>query len=82
MRRVFLIMATISVAISAFAGVSVTSPASGATVSSPVHFVASASSSANSIASMIIWIDGYKKYTTYSSKLDTYISVGSGSRLR
>lgn len=79
MRKLSLVAAMLFAALSAFAGVSVSSPSSGSTVGSPVHFVASASSSANSIASMIIYVDGNKMYTKYASSLDTYISLGNGS---
>jgi hypothetical protein len=65
---------------SAFAGVSVTSPASGATVSSPAHFVASASSSTSApIASMMIYVDNKALYTVYSNHLDTSLSLSTGA---
>ena len=79
MRKLSLIAGMLFAAMSAFAGVSVSSPTSGSTVGSPVHFVASASSSSNSIASMIVYVDGNKMYTKYASSLDTYISLGTGS---
>ncbi len=66
------------VATSCFAGVSVSSPANGSTVGSPVHFVASASGS-TTIASMIIYVDGNRDYLVYRNSLDTYISLGKGS---
>jgi hypothetical protein len=79
MRTTVLIVATVFAALSAFAGVSVSSPTAGSTVGSPVHFVASASSSANSIASIVVYVDGNKMYTKYASSIDTYISLGTGS---
>lgn len=79
MRKLSLIAAMLFAALSAVAGITVSSPSSGSTVGSPVHFVASASSSANSIASIVVWIDGTKKYIKYASSIDTYISLGSGS---
>ncbi len=64
----------------AFAGsVSVSSPASGSTVGSPVHFVASATSGAP-ITGMKLYVDGVSKYATSSNKIDTSISLASGSR--
>ena len=65
---------------SAFAGVSVSSPTPGSHVGSPVKFVASATSSTgHPIASMIIYVDNVKKYTTYSASLSTSIAVsGTG----
>ncbi len=65
------------VATSCFAGVTISSPANGSTVGSPVHFTASASG--YSAASMILYVDGSQKYTTYSGSLDTYVSLGTGS---
>ena len=64
----------------AFAGsVSVSSPSSGSTVGSPAHFVASATSGAP-ITGMKIYVDGSSKYSTGSNKIDTYLSLASGSR--
>ena len=66
---------------SAFAGVSVSSPGSGATVQSPVHFVASATSSCSKgVASMGIYTSaGVLAYTVSGSKLDTSLALGSGT---
>lgn len=66
------------VATSCFAGVSISAPANGSTVGSPVHFVASASG-ATTIASMIIYVDGNQNYLVYANSLDTAISLGAGS---
>lgn len=64
---------------SAFAGVTVTSPTSGATVSSPAHFVASATSSTSAkISSMMIYVDNKAMYTVYSNHLDKYLSLSTG----
>lgn len=65
-------------AVTAFAGVTVSSPAPGATSSSPVHFVASASS-VNPVSSMTVYVDGVSKYQLFSNHLDTYIALGGGS---
>ena len=64
-------------AVPAFAGITVTSPANGSTVSSPVHVVASASSS-NPIAAMRVYVDNVSVYLTYSNSIDTYITLSSG----
>jgi hypothetical protein len=59
-------------------GVTVSSPSPGATVGSPVHFVANASGSAP-ISSMIVYVDDQQQYLTYNNSLDTNINVGAGS---
>jgi hypothetical protein len=65
----------------AFAGVTVTSPTSGSTSSSPVHFVASATTSCSKgVAAMGIYTAPYQKaYTVFGSHLDTYLSLGAGT---
>ena len=69
----------ILMSIPAFAGVSITSPSNGATVSSPVHVVASASSDAGkSTSSMIVYIDNKNSYTAYSNHLDTSLAMAAG----
>jgi len=63
-------------------GVSVSSPASGSTVGSPVHFVATAGSTscAKGVASMGIYKAPYQlAYTVSGTKLDTYLSLSAGS---
>lgn len=68
-------------ALPAVAGVSVSSPASGATSGSPVHFVAKASSScAKGISAMGIYTAaGQLAYTVSGASMDTNLSMGSGS---
>ncbi len=63
-----------------FAGVTISSPANGATVASPVHVVASASSS-NPITSMRIYVDNVSVYNNSSNKIDTSLSMTPGSHL-
>lgn len=66
----------------AFAGVSVSSPASGTTVGSPVHFVASASSPAcaKGVSAIGIYTAPYQlAYKVNGSKLDTYLTMSAGS---
>ncbi len=57
--------------------VTVTSPTSGSSTVSPVHFVASATSS-YTVSSMMIYVDNNAVYTVYTSSLNTYISMGTG----
>ena len=66
----------------AVAGVSVSSPATGATSGSPVHFVASATSPACSkgVAAMGIYTaPGKLAYTVNGAKMDTNLSMSSGT---
>src|SRR6204780_453711 len=64
----------------AFAGVSVSSPANGITVSSPVQFVASASSSCSKGISAIGIYTGPDQlvYTVQGAKLNTLINLNPG----
>lgn len=62
----------------AAATVSITAPTSGSTAASPVHFVASATSS-STITHFNIYIDGTKVYGGDVSRLDAYVSASSGS---
>jgi hypothetical protein len=67
---------------SALAGVTVYSPTSGSTDSSPVHFVASGSSPdcSKGIGGMGIYTAPYKlAYKVSGSKIDTYLSLGNGT---
>jgi hypothetical protein len=56
---------------------SVSSPSSGATVNSPAHVVASASSS-NPILAMRVYVDGLAVYFTFDKSIDTLIWMASG----
>jgi hypothetical protein len=73
--RLFCLFAALSAA--AFAGVTVSSPTSGSTVGSPVHFVASATS-ANPITGMRIYIDSVDVYHVSAGKIDTSLAVAAG----
>ena len=68
-------------ALPAVAGVSVTTPTSGSTSGSPVHFVASAwSGCAKGVSAMGIYTaPGKLAYTVNGAKLDTYLSMGNGT---
>lgn len=73
-------LATFAMASAAMAGtVTISTPSSGATVKSPFHLVASASSS-TSISGMSVYVNGAKVKSTTSSKIDTYISTSTGSK--
>jgi hypothetical protein len=65
----------------AYAGVTLTSPGNGVTVGSPVHFVASGSSSCSKgIAAMGIYTAPYVlAHLTSASKLDTHLTLKSGT---
>lgn len=68
-------------ALPAVAGVYVTSPSSGSTSGSPVHFVATATSSACSkgVSAMGIYTaPGKLAYTVNGAKMDTYLSMANG----
>jgi polyvinyl alcohol dehydrogenase (cytochrome) len=62
--------------------VTVNAPANGSQVNSPVQFVASAASPncASGVASMRIYTaPGQSAYTTYSSSLNTYLTLSAGT---
>jgi hypothetical protein len=59
--------------------VTITSPADGATVTSPIHVVASESSSLSATA-MKVYLDGTGVYTVNNSDtVDTSVTAGSGA---
>lgn len=65
-------------AASSFAGVTISSPVSGSTDSSPVHFAASASSSLP-ITAMRIYVDNNSVYLTSSNQINTSIPMAVGA---
>ena len=69
------------VAPAAFASVSVSSPSNGGTVQSPVHFVATATTSCSKgVASVGIYTaPGVLAFTGNGSKLDTQLSLNTGT---
>ena len=71
----------LAVATSAFAGVSVTTPWSGSTVGTSVHYVASGSSSTckDGVASMGIYVDNDLKYVAQGDQINTYMSFSPGA---
>jgi len=66
-------------AISAFATVSVSSPGNGKTVSSPVNYVASATTGCSKgVASMGIYVDNTLTYVVQSKSMNTDLKLPSG----
>jgi phospholipase C len=65
----------------AFATVTVTSPTNGTAVTSPVHYVASATAAtcAKGVASMGVYVDGTKIYVVKGATLNTEITMSAGS---
>jgi len=59
-------------------GVSVSSPANGSTVGSPMHVVASAGTG-HPISAMRVYLDGNSMYTANSGQIDTTIPAANGS---
>jgi hypothetical protein len=59
-------------------GVTVCSPAAGATTGSPVHVTAAAKSAAP-ITAMRIYVDNVSKYLVNASTIDTSLSIASGT---
>jgi phospholipase C len=66
----------------ALASVSVSSPTSGATVSSPVSYVATASTTtcAKGVASMGIYVNNKLVYVVDAAKMNTTLSLGAGAQ--
>ena len=65
----------------AFATVTVTAPATGATVTSPVHYEASATTTtcAKGVASMGVYVDGIRIYVVDATTMNTEIAMAVGS---
>jgi phospholipase C len=65
----------------AFATVTVSSPVTGSTLTSPVHYVASATTTtcATGVASMGIYVDNVKTYVVNATTVNTEISMSVGS---
>lgn len=73
-----LLLTTMTLATASFAGVTVSSPAAGSTLGSPVHFVASATST-HPITAMRIYVDSVSAYLVSASSLDTSVAMSAGS---
>jgi hypothetical protein len=79
LKNTFQTMASILLlTVASYAGVTVSSPSSGSTVGSPVHFYATGSMT-GSVVQMQIYDNGTLKYKVSGSKIDTYLSMASGS---
>lgn len=79
MKHLFVLMAMF--AIPAFATVTVTSPTTGSSAASPIHFVASATTTCSSgVSSMGIYTAPYVlAYKVSGSKLNTYLTLSPGT---
>jgi hypothetical protein len=60
-------------------GVTVCSPAPGATISSPVHVTAAARSGAGPITAMRIYVDNVSKFFVKATSLDTNLALAAGT---
>ena len=63
----------------ATAGVTITSPADGSTVASPIHVTATASGGSNAITGITVSLDGAAVYNNTSSSVDTSINAAAGA---
>jgi mRNA-degrading endonuclease toxin of MazEF toxin-antitoxin module len=63
----------------AHAGITVSAPVNSTSVSSPLHIVASATST-NPVTAMKIYVDNVAAFTVNANKIDTNLQVASGSR--
>ena len=85
MRKFFLLLLTgfcfVSVSsTSAFAGITITSPGSGSSVQSPVHFVASSTTGcAKGIYAMGVYDNNVLMATTDGAKMDTQVALTDGT---
>jgi hypothetical protein len=73
-----LLIVTFGLATAAFAGVTVSSPTAGTTQASPVHFVASATST-SSITGMRVYVDNVSVYALSAGKIDTSIAMSAAT---
>jgi hypothetical protein len=73
-----LLITTLTLATAAFAGVTVSSPATGSTSGSPVHFVASATST-HPITAMRIYVDNISVYLVSATSLNTSVAMSAGT---
>ena len=81
MKKLYLVLLSLLAFVaSASATVTVSSPAAGSTVSSPVHYVATATTAtcATGVASMGIYVNNHLVYVVNGTKLDTHLSLALG----
>lgn len=77
MKQAFrLLMVTLGLTAISSAGVTVSSPTNGSTVGSPVHVVASASST-HPITAMRIYVDNVSVFVTSSGNIDTSVAMSA-----
>src|SRR3954471_7262017 len=76
-KNIYLLVVTFALSAVSFAGVAVSSPSAGSTTGSPVHFVASATST-HPITAMRIYVDNLSVYNTSAASLDTQIALSTG----
>lgn len=69
-----LLIVTLGLATAAFAGVTVSAPTAGTTQSSPVHFVATATST-SPITAMRVYVDNVSAYTVSAASINTSITM-------
>jgi hypothetical protein len=73
-------VASLNISVNNLAGISVASPAAGATVNAPVRFSASANApSGRFITAMRIYVDSVSAYTVGASNINTALSLAGGS---
>ncbi|PYX94107.1 MAG: hypothetical protein DMG67_02425 [Acidobacteria bacterium] len=76
---ILLLIAFLSFSTISFAQtVSVSSPAAGANVSSPVRFAATANGGGHPVTAMRIYVDNQSMYTVYTNSLNTNLALPSG----
>jgi hypothetical protein len=73
-----LMIMTFGLATAAFAGVTVSSPTTGITQASPIHFVAAATST-SPITGMRVYVDNVSVYSIAAAKIDTYIAMSTAT---
>jgi hypothetical protein len=59
--------------------VTISSPAPGATVSSPVNIVAQSSDPEGTVTKMFIWVDGVKTWTGTGGSVNTSLAMATGT---
>src|SRR5262245_36583335 len=82
MRGIFLAVGfVVSAVASSFAGVNISSPANGVSVQSPIHFVASSTTTcAKGVAAMGIYsAPSVLAYVVQGAKLDTNLTISAGT---
>ncbi|MGE5113049.1 MAG: hypothetical protein ACM3JB_19460 [Acidobacteriaceae bacterium] len=73
-----IVFAVMVLAASAFGTVTVSSPTAGSSVGSPVHVVASSTSS-HTVTTMAVYVDNVLQYKVSGAKVDTSIAMSTGS---